>query len=95
MLDVAIVGTFIGRDATKNQPDNWADAKKVWPALVDHAAEHGVRIAIENCPMIFSHDEWPAGHNLAYAPAMWRTMFEEIPARTSGSTSTRRTWSGR
>ena len=33
----------------------------------------GVRIAIENCPMIFSKDEWPSGHNLAYSPAIWRT----------------------
>jgi sugar phosphate isomerase/epimerase len=78
MLDVPVVNTFIGADASKTQADNWADAKKVWPELVDHAADHGVRIAIENCPMIFSHDEWPSGHNLAHTPSMWRTMFEEF-----------------
>jgi sugar phosphate isomerase/epimerase len=78
MLDVPVVNTFIGADASKTQADNWADAKKVWPELVDHAADHGVRIAIENCPMIFSHDEWPSGHNLAHTPSVWRTMFEEF-----------------
>ena len=78
MLEVPVVNTFIGADASKTQADNWADAKKVWPELVNHAADHGVRIAIENCPMIFSHDEWPSGHNLAHTPSMWRTMFEEF-----------------
>jgi sugar phosphate isomerase/epimerase len=50
----------------------------VWPDLVRHAADSGVKIAIENCPMIFSHDEWPSGHNLAYSPAIWREMFDEF-----------------
>ena len=26
------------------------------------------KLAFENCPMIFSHDEWPGGHNIAYSP---------------------------
>ena len=38
-----------------------------------------MKIAIENCPMIFSHDEWPGGDNLAYSPAIWREMFTAIP----------------
>ena len=78
-LGVDTVGTFVGRDRTKSLPDSLADFREVWPPLVAHAAEHGVRIAIENCPMIFSHDEWPGGTNLAYAPAIWREMFTAIP----------------
>jgi sugar phosphate isomerase/epimerase len=58
--------------------ENWSEAKKVWPELVEHARDSGVRIAIENCPMIFSYDEWPSGHNVARSPSMWRTMFEEF-----------------
>jgi sugar phosphate isomerase/epimerase len=27
--------------------------------------------------MIFSHDEWPGGHNIAYSPKIWRRIFEE------------------
>ena len=78
LMGVPVVNTFIGADATKTQADNWEDAKKVWPEIVAHAADSGVRIAIENCPMIFSHDEWPSGHNLAYSPRMWREMFAEF-----------------
>ncbi|HEY5727045.1 MAG TPA: sugar phosphate isomerase/epimerase [Acidimicrobiia bacterium] len=78
MMDVPVVNTFIGADGAKTQADNWEDAKKVWPDLVRHAADSGVKIAIENCPMIFSHDEWPSGHNLAYSPAIWREMFDEF-----------------
>lgn len=77
-MGVGVVNTFIGADQHKTQAENWDDAKKVWQPLVDHAAASGVKIAIENCPMIFSTDEWPAGHNLAYSPAMWRTMFDEF-----------------
>jgi len=77
-LGVGVVNTFLGADRTVSQRENWVQAKEVWPGLVAHAEERGVRIAIENCPMIFSHDEWPAGHNLAYSPAIWRTMFEEF-----------------
>jgi sugar phosphate isomerase/epimerase len=79
LLGVDTVGTFAGRDRSKNLPDSLDDFRAVWPPLVAHAAEHGVRIAIENCPMIFSYDEWPGGDNLAYAPAIWREMFTAIP----------------
>ncbi len=77
-MEVPVVNTFIGADQAKTQAENWEHAKEVWRPLVDHAAEEGVKIAIENCPMIFSNDEWPSGNNLAYSPAMWRTMFEEF-----------------
>ena len=78
LMRVPVVNTFIGADQTQTQSDNWENAKGVWHPIVDHAKDSGVKIAIENCPMIFSKDEWPSGHNLAYSPAMWRTMFEEF-----------------
>lgn len=77
-MSVPVVNTFIGADGQKKQAENWEDARKVWPEIIAHAADSGVKIAIENCPMIFSFDEWPSGHNLAYSPSMWRTMFEEF-----------------
>jgi sugar phosphate isomerase/epimerase len=43
-----------------------------------------VKIAIENCPMIFSNDEWPGGTNLATTPAIWRRMWEIIPDTNFG-----------
>lgn len=78
LMGVGVVNTFIGADRTRTQAENWESARVVWGDIVRHAADSGVRIAIENCPMIFSTDEWPSGHNLAYSPAMWRTMFEEF-----------------
>jgi sugar phosphate isomerase/epimerase len=78
-LEVEVVGTFVGRDQHMLESQSLEDFKKVWPPLVHYARERGVKIAIENCPMIFSADEWPGGRNLAYSPALWRKMFEIIP----------------
>ena len=78
-LEVPIVGTFVGRDKNKTMEDNLENFKVVWPPIVKFAAKHNIKIAIENCPMIFSNDEWPGGDNLAISPAVWRKMFEIIP----------------
>lgn len=83
-LGVEIVGTFVGRDKTKTVEENFEEFEKVWPPIVRFAAEHNVKIAIENCPMIFSNDEWPGGNNLATTPAIWRRMFEIIPDENFG-----------
>jgi sugar phosphate isomerase/epimerase len=79
LLEVPIVGTFVGRDKDKNIPDNLEAFAKIWPPIVKYAAEHQVKIAIENCPMIFSYDEWPGGNNLASSPTLWKKMWEIIP----------------
>lgn len=84
MLGVPVVGTFAGRDKSRSLDENFDRFAKVWPDLVHFAGDHGIRIAIENCPMIFSGDEWPGGNNLAYSPANWRRMFEIIPDENFG-----------
>ena len=84
LLDVPIVGTFVGRDKNISVEDNWEGFRNVWPPIVKFAAEHNIKIAIENCPMIFSNDEWPGGDNLAVSPAVWREMFEIIPDENFG-----------
>jgi sugar phosphate isomerase/epimerase len=78
-LGVPTVGTFAGNDPGRPMPENLERFAELWPPLVKHAGDHGVQIAIENCPMIFSYDEWPGGTNLAYNPHAWRAMFEAIP----------------
>jgi sugar phosphate isomerase/epimerase len=83
-MNVGVVNTFIGADGSKTQADNFERFKTVWPEIISHASDSGVRVAIENCPMIFSHDEWPSGHNLAYSPAIWREMFGFIDDETMG-----------
>ncbi len=84
MLGVPTVGTFAGRDKTASLDENFDRFARVWPELVRFAGDQGVRIAIENCPMIFSGDEWPGGNNIAYSPANWRRMFEIIPDENLG-----------
>jgi sugar phosphate isomerase/epimerase len=84
MLRVPIVGTFAGRDKDRTLEENWGVFEETWPPIVKFAADHGVKIAIENCPMIFSNDEWPGGNNLAVSPAVWRRMFEIIPDENFG-----------
>jgi sugar phosphate isomerase/epimerase len=75
-IGVPLVNTFCGGDASKHVDDNWKDALKVWPKIIAHARDHGVKLAFENCPMIFSTDEWPGGHNIAYSPTVWRRILE-------------------
>ena len=41
-LGVPTVGTFVGRDPTKNVPDNFREFRKVWPRLVAYAEGKGV-----------------------------------------------------
>jgi len=84
ILHVPVVNTFIGRDWTKSVEDNWPRFLEVWRPLVKHAEDQGVRIAVENCPMLFTGDEWPGGKNLAHSPAIWRRMWEEIPSAGFG-----------
>jgi sugar phosphate isomerase/epimerase len=79
LLEVPVVGTFVGKDKNKTVPQNMEDYAKIWPPLVKFARERGIKIAIENCPMIFSLDEWPGGNNLASTPAIWRKMWEIVP----------------
>jgi sugar phosphate isomerase/epimerase len=83
-LGVGVVNTFIGRDWTKSIDDNWPTVREVWPAVVAEAAAAGVKVGIENCPMLFSRDEWPGGKNLAVSPAVWRRLFAEFPGGTLG-----------
>jgi sugar phosphate isomerase/epimerase len=84
LLGVRQVNTFVGRDWTRSVEDNWPRFLKTWKPLVDLAEAQGVRIGIENCPMIFTGDEWPGGKNLASTPAIWRRMFAEIPSPSFG-----------
>lgn len=84
LLGVNRMNTFIGRDPAKSVEANWPTFLKTWKPLVQFAADHGVHIGIENCPMFFTKDEWPGGKNLATTPAIWRRMFEAIPDANFG-----------
>jgi sugar phosphate isomerase/epimerase len=76
-MQVPFFNTFMGGDPALHVDANWERALEIWPPIVEHAKAHGVKITIENCPMIFSYDEWPAGNNIAWSPYIWRRIIGE------------------
>ena len=84
LLGVNKINTFIGRDKNKTVDENFEAFRVVWKPLIEYAGSKNVKVGIENCPMIFTRDEWPGGNNLATAPAIWRRMFNEIPSGNFG-----------
>ncbi len=84
LLGINCMTTFIGRDWKKSIDANWSAFKKTWRPIIKYAEKQGVNVGIENCPMLFSSDEWPGGKNLAISPQIWRRMFEEIPNKNFG-----------
>jgi len=83
-MGVGMVTTFIGKDKSKPVEENLDTAAQVWTPIVSYAEEKKVKIAIENCPMLYTANEWPGGANLASAPYLWRRLFELIPSDNLG-----------
>lgn len=83
-LGIGVVNTFVGRDPALSVDASWPRFLETWRPLIQFADERGVRIGIENCPMLFTADEWPGGKNLATTPAIWRRMFADIPSPNFG-----------
>lgn len=77
IMGIKVVNTFIGGDRMLAVDENWARATEIFAPIIRHAQDAGVTLCFENCPMIFSNDEWPGGHNIAYSPKIWRRIFEE------------------
>lgn len=84
MLGVNMVTTFLGRVPGKSVSENLELVKEVWPPILRYAEEKGVKIAIENCPMLFTEDEWPGGQNLMTSPANWRKVFDLLDSPNLG-----------
>ncbi|MCO6475704.1 MAG: sugar phosphate isomerase/epimerase [Phaeodactylibacter sp.] len=83
-LGIPVVNTFIGRDPSRSVDYNLGRFKETWPAIVQLAEAEHIKIGIENCPMLFTRDEWPGGKNLAISPAIWDEMFNAIPSEHFG-----------
>jgi len=83
-LGIPQVNSFIGRDPALSVDANWPRFLETWKPLIAHAESKNIRIGIENCPMLFTQDEWPGGKNLATTPALWRRMFNDIPSPNFG-----------
>jgi sugar phosphate isomerase/epimerase len=83
LLGLKNVNGFIGANRYKPLDENFEHFKKVWPDIIRYAEDRGVKVGIENCPMLMPYT-WPFGVNLARTPAIWRRMFEVIPSQNFG-----------
>ncbi len=84
LLGVGVVNTFIGRDPTLPIEAQWDRVEAVWRPIVARAEAASVKLGIENCPMLFSLDEWPGGKNLAVSPEVWDELFRRLPSSNLG-----------
>lgn len=78
-LGINMVTTFIGRDSNQCVEENLKLVAQIWPPILDFAKKLGVKIAIENCPMLFDNTQWPGGQNLMTTPVIWKKVFEILP----------------
>lgn len=83
-LNINMVTTFIGRDQEKNVSENLKILKDIWEPILQLAEKENVKIAIENCPMLFGEDQWPGGQNLMTTPKIWEQIFQILPSDNLG-----------
>jgi sugar phosphate isomerase/epimerase len=83
LLGLSHVNGFIGANRHKPLEENFAAFTQVWPDIIKFAEDRGVKVGIENCPMLMPYT-WPFGVNLARTPAIWRRMFDAIPSSNFG-----------
>lgn len=84
LLGVPVVNTFIGRNHLLSIDENFKLFEARWPSIIKVAEDYDVKVGIENCPMLFTNDEWPGGKNLAINPVIWDRMFNTIPSKLFG-----------
>ena len=83
LLEVGLVGTFVGARPDKTPTENMKEIGNVFRGLVEYAEGHGVRLMIENCPM----EHWQRfglPGNYAYSPELWEALFNEVPSDSFG-----------
>ncbi|MBC8530595.1 sugar phosphate isomerase/epimerase family protein [Gehongia tenuis] len=81
-MGVTVIGTHGGNDYFKSIEENIPEWKECFYSYCDHAAKYGVKIAIENCPMVDVKTQFR--NNLAYSPEIWEVLFGVLPAENLG-----------
>ena len=84
LMEINLVTTFIGRMPSKTISENLKEVERVWKPILAYAEKQKVKIAIENCPMLFTEDEWPGGQNLMTTPALFRKIFDLLDSEYLG-----------
>jgi len=77
-----LVSTFAGAYEGKSVDEAMPKFKEIFGELTKRAADKGLKIAIENCPM---HGDWyHTTYNIGFNPKAWEMMFNEVPADNLG-----------
>ncbi|MDX2111836.1 MAG: sugar phosphate isomerase/epimerase family protein [Verrucomicrobiota bacterium] len=77
-----LVCGFAGRVVNVSVDKSMARYVEVFGPLAKRAADRGVRIAFENCPM---GGNWESGDwNIAFNPRAWEMMWDALPADNIG-----------
>jgi sugar phosphate isomerase/epimerase len=83
LLDVQLVGTFVGGRPDKTPKENIKEIGQVFREILKYAEDKGIKIMIENCPMQgWMQFGFPG--NYAYSPELWDALFNEIPNKNFG-----------
>ena len=77
-----MVSTFAGAYNGRPVEEAMPKFKEVFSEMTRYAADKGIRLAIENCPM---GGTWQyAQENIAFNPRAWEMMFDAVPAENLG-----------
>lgn len=83
MLEVPLVGTFVGRNINKNLQENFDEFEVIFNDLVSYAESKGIKLMIENCPM----EGWQIPGlpgTISFSPELWEEMFKRVPSKNFG-----------
>jgi sugar phosphate isomerase/epimerase len=83
LLGTDKVGTFVGRNIEKSIQANFDEFETVFTELTAYAADKGVKLMIENCPM----EGWQMAGvpgTISFTPELWKEMFKRVPAKNFG-----------
>lgn len=83
-INVPAVAGFSGRITGKLIEESLPLFKELWTEHAAFAADHGVKIAIENCPMGWHHLPGLDGINFFSTPEMWRQGFDAVKNEALG-----------
>jgi len=83
-LGCGVVSGLTGRDNTKTVIENLPLFRERFGPIAEHAADHGVRIALEPWPgSVLGHGPY-RWTNLATTPELWDMLFDAVPSPSLG-----------
>lgn len=81
-MEVPSVCTFVGMTPGWTVEDCMKPFTKLFTEFTKEAEDLGIRIGIENCPML--NHKTRTGENLAFSPEIWKAMFDAVPSKALG-----------